>query len=235
MCWPEPLSASSPQLHHVLQHQGPHIYLYPCSSKSSCLHKVQRSIALTGEKGHGVVKHLKRGGPKWFNRQVNNTENKIKNRIWKTNPGNYSKNLTNIWYKDLFINLGLMTNSSREIQNEAPCSCPWSAGRLQDKQTSLNQREGAKARKSKVYRGCFYPGQDRMSFLLPHEATLLDPLCHCRNWDKASSLITEVRGTTERQKIQGSEQGKVPVGAVTCHFVLLTIGIHKLVFAAKWQ
>lgn len=137
MCWPEPLSASSPQPHHVLQHQGPHIYLYPCSSKFSCLHKVQRSTALTEEKVHGVVKHLKKGGPKWFNSQVSNTENKIKNRTWKTNPGNYAEN---IWYKDLFTNLGLMTNSSTEIQNEAPCSCPWSVGETSG-QTDKSQSE----------------------------------------------------------------------------------------------
>lgn len=48
----------------------------------------------------------------------------------------------------------------------------------------------------------------------------------------ASSQRWEV---PEWQRIEGSEQEKVPVGAVTCHIFLLTIDIHKLVFAAKWQ
>lgn len=114
----------------------------PCPSRSrttylsiSLYHQVQlfaqrtaKIYRLDRRKGTLSREALQKVAPKWFNCQINNTKNKIKNWFWKSNPGDYSKNMTNyfIWYKGLFTNLGLMTNSSREFQNKIPCSCPWS-------------------------------------------------------------------------------------------------------------
>lgn len=70
-----------------------------------------------------------------------------------------------------------------------------------------------------------------MSFLLPHEVTSLDPV---PLQDLGQGQQPHHRDEVpEWQRIEGSEQEKVPMGAVMCHIFLLTISIHKLVFAAK--